>query len=365
MWCELKHQVWITPLTCASGTGQSALMEWDERAFEERSTAAIYCKDPEASWFRMKTTEHHPSLEPVLYGVRGGDLVTVHFDALVRKGEGSIAVDVLAVTPRYETSLLVTNELPVGALDTYFKRFSIPYLLQLAPECIGIVLRIRPTGAYNEVIIKSLSVEVDTDNTCFSMSPSVLRYDHIGDYLNCIRAYSMTDIDPSYNSLYTLFNEGNVAFPDEQTIAFRGDTSPRFRGLMGLFPTSKYRTPLAVYLEYRNTNDVPGLALRIQGFDAFNRLLATERYELPLTSDWRRALWYTSGADFDGACKLLVTVGDCEKPLNMELRRVRFASARFDDAPKGAPNQLEAYFSDLGYRLRTLVTEPGDARPGR
>lgn len=348
----MRHQTWITPLTCHFGAEFASFVEWTKEAFERRETPAIYCKDPDASWFRMKTAAEYPYLEPAIFGVRGGDLVTVHCEALVRRGKASLAVDVLRIGPDYEVSLLVSNELPQGAVDTYFKQFSIPYLLHLKPEDLGIVLRIHPTGTDNEVIVRSLWVEVISSNHALSLEPNVVTYDRVGDYLTCIRTYSLTGLDPAYRSVHDLFAAGHVRFPDDGTVAFTGHGTPGFRGLMALHGATRYRTPVAVYCEYRAAHGADVLAVHVDRFDAFGTKLAGEARALPAAAEWTPAACYFAGDGRADAYHVLMSVGTSAAAAGLELRRIRFAMPRFDDAPKRPANRLEDWFPELGSLLK-------------
>lgn len=342
----MLHNVLLTPLNCTlHGEAQDVLL-WDRERYAATSGPVIYCQDPDLSRFHMRSTDETPFIEAVFYGVKGGDRVTVRLDALVSSGNSSLAVDVFAVTPQYERELSVTNELPADALDTYFRDFAIPCLLQIGTDSIGVALRLRPTGPDSEVILRNVHVQIESANQGFFPETQVVRYESIGDFLDCIRTYSLTDADVTYNSLAKAFKEGRITFPDEGAVAF--NEAADFRGLMAMLPGSKYRVPVHVYFEYVG----PGLEVGVRGLNAFNEMLCEKRTALSPAENWHRQAIDFFGGGLEGARKLLADVRGVEGP--MQLRNVRFVVARFDDEPRRSPNRLEDLFSNLGERLSNL-----------
>lgn len=345
----MRHEMLITPLNGSFDASLNQFAVWEKGVYQVRQTPTIYCKDPDESWFRLKSTDVSPYIEPVLYGVRGGDRVAVKFEALSAQGSGSVAVDVFQLTLEYERILLVTSELPANSLDTYFRDYSIPCLLKLDPDSLGIVLRIRPVGSGTEVILRHVTIEVDTANGNFAPQTQVVRYESVGDYLDCIHTYSLTDVDEAYHSLYQLFSSGQIEFPDEDTVAF-GGTGDGFRGMMAMLPGNRYQTPVAAYFEYQ-ADEEPGVSVNVRGLDSFGKVLGTDEHQIDSAGEWTQSAVYFDGADWVGARKILMDVGS-RAPLR--LRNVRFVVPRFDDEPKRNPNRLEDLYSDLGTRLRGL-----------
>lgn len=343
----MLHDVLLTPLNCTLHGEAREVLFWEREAYATSPKAAIYCPDPDLSRFYMRSTQECPFIEPVFYGLQGGDRVTVKFEALVRSGQSSLAVDVYEVTPGYERVLSVTNELPPDALNTYFRDYSIPCLLQIGPESLGVALRIRPTGPGSEVILRNVRVEIESANQSFFPEVQVVRYESVGDYLDCIRTYSLTDADTAYSHLAEAFSEGLISFPDESTVSFGAGSG--FRGLMAMLSGSKYQVPVYVYFEHKGAAAVAG----VRGLNAFNEVLTEKYIAVPAADTWRKQALYFSGAGLEGARKLLADVRVDDGPI--QLRKVRFVVSRLDDEPKRAPNRLEDLFSNLGARLRSLT----------
>lgn len=340
----MVHDVLLTPLACALHDEAQEVLLWDRETYEAAAKPVVYCPDPDLSRFYLRSTGESPYIEAVFYGVQGGDRVTVKFEALVRAGSSSLAVDVFELTPRYERVLSVTNELPPDALNTYFRDYAIPCLLQVAPDSLGVALRIRPTRPESEVVVRHMRVEIESANQSFHPELQVVRYESVGDFLDCIRTYCLTDADPAYNDLAAALRDGLVNFPDECTVSFKDAAG--FRGLMAMLAGSRYRVPVTIYFEHTGAAVTTG----VRGLNHANEVLCEKRNPLPSTGAWRRQAVQFSGSGLEGARKLLADVRALDGPV--QLRNVRFVAARFDDEPKRSPNRLEDLFSDLGTRLR-------------
>jgi hypothetical protein len=354
----MKHKVSITPLNCSYDIGIRSLMKFEISEHNAVTDRSIYCKNPDLSWFKMKSVTLSPYLEPAFFGLMAGDIITVEFDALLISG----VVNDLGVSFRSLDSAgnaigtTYAQRLPNDSLKSHFKHFKIPFIIM--PDISGgdgIILNIRPEFSTNsEIIIKNIEIEIETANNNFAIKDNVVSYKYQKDFLDCIKLYSGTDLNTAYNGLKTVHDLGKITFPDINTMAISAsDDVTNFKGLMAVLPASKYYQPQVVYLEYKN-NDANNLIASAMDYDNKGTTINSESsLTIPAsTGAWRKAIFYFKGRAGDKR-NIILNFGRTGIGVNAEIRNVRFSVPRFDDAiSKREPNKLEELYSNLGTKLR-------------
>ncbi|MCM6879504.1 hypothetical protein [Enterococcus faecium] len=353
----MKHKIKITPMNCSFLTGANSFTKMEESEYLSAVDRAIYCKSPDESWFKMKSSvTRTPYLEPTFFGLRSGDVITVEFDAMVISGSvidfgvsfRSVSGELVNETPVYRQ--LIPND----ALKSHFKHFKIPFVVM--PELSGydgIISNIRSfTNSLHEMIIKNIEIEIETSNLNFSLNDNVVQYKYKRDYLECINLISGTDLKALYNSLKTVYDNGQITFPDIETMSIKSiNNKTQFKGLLALLSASKYCQPHAVYLEYKNnSNDASKhFFISSQDYDNDGIPINSEQLNQPTLSlgIWRKAIIYFSGKSGDKR-NLILNFGGVSGEKDFDIKNVRFSAPRFDDAIKREPNKLEELYSNLG-----------------
>jgi len=345
----LKHRIEITPLNCAFSTGLNKIIKVEESEYlASTDQRAIYCKDIDLSWFKMRSvTNNTPYLEPVFYGLNEGDIITVEFDALIISGLSSINVQLLKVNADYSTSYAGDNILPDGSVKSFYKHFKTSSFVE--NDGIGTILNIRPlSNTNNEMIIKNIEVTIETSNQLFSATDNIVSFRTKTDYMKCIDFYSGTNLNPVYNSLSTLYNDGKINFPDDNTLQFKDAGKSLFKGLMSLFNGHKYRPTFAVYAEY----STPGIiAITSKALKEDGTFIQDGVSGLPTNTTLSKRLIYVTGGT--SLCrKSSLDIGMVSGGTDLTLKNVRLAMPQFDDTIKRAPNQLEELYTNLSSKLR-------------
>lgn len=343
----LKHRIKITPLNCAFNTGLNSIIKIEESEYlASTNPSSIYCKDIDLSWFKMKSATNRPYLEPVFYGLNEGDIITVEFDALIISGSSSINVDFLKVNADYSTSDTVYNVLPDGSIKSFYKHFKTSGFVE--NDGIGTLLNIRPSKINSEMIIKNIEVTIETSNQLFSVTDNIVSFRTKTDYMKCIDFYSGTNLNPVYNSLSTLYNDGKINFPDDNTLQFKDAGTSLFKGLMSLFNGHKYRPTFAVYAECSTPGDltITSKALKDDG-----TLIQDGVGHVPVNTTLSKRVIYVTGGT--SLCrKSFLDIGMVSGGTDLTLKNVRLAMPQFDDTIKREPNQLEELYTNLSSKLR-------------
>lgn len=355
----MKHKIKITPMNCNFLNGMNSFTKMEESEYLSAVDRAIYCKNPDESWFKMKSSvTGTPYLEPTFFGLRSGDVITVEFDAMVISGSvidfgvsfRSVSGELINNTPVYQQ--LIPND----ALKSHFKHFKIPFVVM--PELSGydgIISNIRSfTNSSHEMIIKNIEIEIETSNLNFSLNDNVVQYKYKMDYLECINLIGGTDLKAVYNSLKTVYDNGQITFPDIETMSIKSINSyTNFKGLLALLSASKYCQPQAVYIEYKNNDSSKHFFITSQDYDNAGLPINSEQKVQPSLSlgVWRKAIVYFSGKSGDKR-NLILNFGSTSFEQDLDIKNVRFSAPRFDDAIKREPNKLEELYSNLGAKLR-------------
>lgn len=350
----MKHKITITPLNCSWSLGLNPLLKMEESEYISSSGRCIYCKSPDLSWFKMKSTPGTtPYVEPVLFGVKVGDIITVDFDALLYSGAGELLFSILPILSGNALGAVKNYNFPTGVLKSHYKHFKISVPIEsIATNQIGVLLNVRPaaTSTNSEIIFKNIEIEVETTNEKFALYNNIVKYDNKLDYLNCINLYSGTNVRTTYNTLLDLYTASEISFPDDNTMASTGATANKFRGLCCEFTANNHPNPYVLYLEYIN-NDSNPIALTVNGYDSANTHNTHSVAELPITETWKKKIIYVNGTNLKFE-KTFMDIGKTSGASNFQIRNVRFSNPRFDDFTKKAPNQLEELFTNLGTKLR-------------
>lgn len=352
----MKHRTSITPLNCNFDVGMNSFMKMELSEYTAATDRSIYCKDPDVSWFKMKAVTATPYIEPALFGLLAGDVITIEFDALVISG----SINNFYASFRQITSaggvggVAYTQELPNGSLTSHYKHFKIPFVVM--PDISGgdgILLNIRHNTLNSEMVIKNIEIEIDSANLNFSLKHNVAEYKNKKDYLDCIKLIGGTDLNTAYNSLNTVYTNGQITFPDLYTMSVASSgSSGLFKGLLGLLSASKYYQPQVVYLEYKN-NDATTLSVASRDYDNGGSPINLEVVSAaPVSAEWRKAVFYYKGRAGDKR-NVFLNIGKTNAEISVDIRNVRFSLPRFDDVtPKREPNNLAELYSNLGSKLR-------------
>jgi hypothetical protein len=339
----MKHCIAITPLNCSFSEALNGFVTMEPSEYEAANSRAVYCREPDLSWFKFKSVTDSPYLEPAFFGLRGGDIITVDFDALVQSGEVAdfgctfTAIDCKAAveSPAY------AQLLPDGSFYSHFTHYTIPFVVM--PQISGFTgIRVRIGANANtpcEMIVKNIEITVETSNHRFALRDGIASYRKKRDYLNCVRFHAGTDISKAFHSLKKRFESGSISFPDAQTVSF--DEAPgQFGGLMALMSAGLYASPQVAYFEYEGE-----VSVRARDFDHEGGKMGTRSASVKIASSWRRQIMYFAGQCYD-ARNTLLSVGSFNgKPL--KLKNVFLSVPRFDDCAYREPNKLEELFSGI------------------
>lgn len=341
----MEHKVTITPLNCAFGTGLNSIITMDEAEYAVSTERKIYCKNPDVSWFKMKSTSTTPYLEPVFYGLNKGDIITVEFDAVLLSGSASLNFHMVNVNSDYSTQDPGDILSPIGSLTTFYKHFKARMFVD--KDVIGNLINIRPNGSNNELIIKNIEITIETSNPLFSIDNNIVAYKTKTDFMKCIDLYSGTNLNETYHGLLDLYNEGKISFPDNETIRFSNAGFSKFKGLMALLNGNAYRASIAVYLEYISPNDVYITSKSVTEDGTFTQDASTG---LGAKSNLTKKMVYLIGREISR--KTFVDIGFVGTGQDLTLKNVRFSMPQFDDSVKRPPNQLEELYTNLHLKLR-------------
>lgn len=342
----MKHKIEVTPMNCAFGAGMNTLMTFDESEYRNAPQRSIYCKDPDVSWFKMKSINATPYTEPAFYGLGKGDLVTVEFEALLLSGVGSITFDFVKINPDYTTLNLVGKSIPNDSLTGFYKKFKMSQFIE--HDGIGTIVNLRPSGSNNEVIIKNITIEIKTTNPLFSVSNNVVGFRTKTDFMKCIDFYAGTNINTTYNGLLTLYKEGKLSFPDDNTLKFTDAGITLFKGLMSMFNGHKYRPTVAIYAEYISPVQISATIKNVKEDGTFTQEGVAN---IPTSTAIAKKMIYVTGSAGPSR-KTFVDLGFVSSGSDLTLKNVRLAMPQFDDSIKRAPNQLDELYTNLSAKLR-------------
>lgn len=343
----MKHEIIITPLNCSYNQELNNILTMEEEEYFNVTGRRIFCKNPDISWFKMRGTQtQQPYLEPVFYGLKKGDKITIETDALLLSGNINLECRILKVDEDYRDSIEQRHTNPEGALTSFYKRFKFTSILE--HEGIGTIVNLRPTAGDGEIIIKNVKVSVETSNAMFSMADNVVRYNSKTDFMKCIELFSGTNLNDTYHSLLELYNEGKVSFPDDNTIKFTEAGLTKFKGLMAMFNGRKYRTPFVVYAEYVSPTIVIATVKRVNESGSIGQ---DGNRTFPSSQTMRKGIIYFTGG-LDPARKTFIDLGMVTTGEDLTLKNVRFSMPQFDDSVKRPPNQIDELYTNLGSKLR-------------
>lgn len=346
----MKHEVLITPLNMSFGTGMNNYTFFHDGEYQTAKNKATFLKSPTVSYFKMKSLVFESYLEPTFLCLNIGDIMEVEFDALSLSGSDTkVKTNFLNIDQNYATSeLAVINA--TEKLESHFKKFKVRYYIPKEYTGIGVVVNIRiPVG--HEVIIKNLKVTIDTTNSKFSCKTDMVHYLTKTDYMKCIDFVSGTNLKSEYHSLLTEFNTGSITFPDNYSIEFGGSDVTRYKGLIGLFASSKYRRSIVCYVEYKTNNSSTLVSLSRTDVREDESVVTQTLFDFPATNGiWKRKIYYgfTNPTDIR---KFFIDLGRVSAN-GFTFKEVIFASPQHDDYIKINPNELTELYTNLRNKLR-------------
>lgn len=348
----MKRSILITPLNCGYATGLNNILRMEPSEYAADSTRSIYCKSPDLSWFKMKSVSTTPYLEPAIYGIKPGDIVTVEYDALLESGNADTSYinnSILSIKSSYTTSGISLNGLPNNSLTQHYKHFVIPFHIPYNFADIGIVANIRPLVTNNVVIIKNVEITISTSNQSFNPTDNIMEYRTKTDFLKCIDFLSGTNVYATYNGLKTVYDASEITFPDDNTISFAGVDTTNFKGLMTMFGGYAYRPSIAVYAEHI-ADGSKNIAVTARSVAEDGTVAQVGTVNMAATTTAKKQIIYFNGGTT--ACrKTLVEIGQTGVT-GFSLKNVRISMPQFDDAVKRSPNQLDELYTALAAKLR-------------
>lgn len=347
------QQTVVTPLNCAFGVGLNSMMKMEQSEYDAATDRAIYCKSPDLSWFKMKTVQGASSyLEPTIYDVAPGDIIEVEFEAMrISSGDIRINLPVLKIQSDYVTTTATAAEaskIQTSDLTTYFKKYKLRCIVPLNHDGLGVVLNMRPNIGPSEIIIKNISIKVDSSVHQLGLKNNIVEFKTRTDYMKCVDFYSGTNLNPTYQTLKAVFDAGTLLFPNDETMEFRNAGTTNFKGLMSLFNGHTYRPTIAIYAEYTSPVVVSLTAKSVKEDSTFS----TEgSNSFPVSTTMRKALLYFTGSA-DKSRKTFVDIGMVGSGQSFTLKNVRMSIPQFDAQTKRDPNQLEELYTNLRLNIR-------------
>lgn len=355
----MKQSVGITPLNCSFLEGLNTIIYPEEIDYNNTNARALYFRNPKESWFKMKSDNagFSPYIEPVFFGLKKGDTLTLEFDAMLVSGElkefGVSLRDMSKGVPDESTYLKYC--LPQNSITSYFKRFKIPMIISRnTKNADAVITNIREfTNIKHEVIIRNIEFTIETSNTNFSTKPYYVEYKNEKDYLTSIQTVGGTDIKPIYNTTRIFLDNEQISFTPDETMKIKNsNSSGNFKGLLALFSGSNYNNPAVIYLEYKTNNNADFYAAR-QDYDNSNLQIGNEQSKAinPTNGQWKKKIFYFK-SNSGKRRNVILNVGAVRSDLDIEFRDVIFSFPRFDDELKKQPNNLFELYSDIGGKLR-------------
>jgi hypothetical protein len=168
------------------------------------------------------------------------------------------------------------------------------------------------------------------------------------DFLQCVDFYSGTNIYPTYNGLITVYNAGEITFPDSNTFQHSGTNITNFKGLMTMFNGTKYRPSIVVYAEFQ-CNDAYALTATVKTVDENGGVVQVDGGSFGNPSTLTKKIGYYNGITTITR-KMLVDFGAVSGK-NFIIKNVRFSMAQFDDSIKRSPNMIEELYTNLNAKL--------------
>lgn len=339
-----RHETMITPLNCSFGTSLNDIIKMEETEYNSLITRGIYCKSPDISWFKMKSYDTTPFLEPCFYDLKKGDIVEIEFYALKKSGTNAkINCNIIVITPQY-THETAYNIVATDDLNEYYKKYKLKYVVT-SSYYIGLIPNIRPTSN-SEVVVKDVKVTIETVNPNFSIANNIVAYREQTDYLKCINYVSKTDLYPAYNKLSDYLP--NISFTDNEVMEFSGADLTKFKGLLAVLNGHKYRPCFAFYMEYEANNV---LAITSKAVSSNGTVVQESTTGLPITSGIKKKIIYIHG-NTNVTRKTIMDIGTIGATGTFKLKNIRFSMFQADGSVKRNPNQIDEVFTDLGSKLR-------------
>lgn len=355
----MKHSIYITPLNCAFDAGMNSFIKMEEDEYNSSSTRAIYCKDPLQSWFKFKSfTEGTPYLEPSIFGLNVGDIITVEFDGLLVSGDNPLN---FGVSFRGINGNTVNNNplhqctLPNNSFDTSFKHFKIPFIIMSDMDnTTGILLNIRAfAGNKHEIIIKNLKLTVETDNPNFSLVNNYVDYKSYKDFLKSINYVSGTSVNASLNTVKQIYTDGGIAISDDEIVFNTSNTLGKWKGLASQFTVDKYPNPIAVYIEYKCNDEDTFFGVYSQSFSEKDTKVDAEKFNRNLSmipkDVYTKKIVYLK-SNYVNKRNEIVLIGMSSTEIKASIKRVIFSIPRFDDGRKCNPNDLYELYPLKDYK---------------
>lgn len=347
----MKHSIYITPLNCSYDIGVNEFIKCDKDEYDALNSRGIYCKNVLSSYFKMKSvgTNLTPYLEPAVYGVSVGDIITIEFDALLVSGmcPPNFGIRYIKIDENgVDQSTSWGEYIPDNSLDTYFKHFKIPFVI--TPNFsgnTGILLNIRSQSTTeHEMVIKNVLLTVETDNLNFRLENNMVEYKCEKDYLKSINYVCQTPLIPSINNIKNLIDNGKITFADNSMSIAGTSTSGIYKGLGCMLSVPTYSTPYVAYIEYTQTSG-NNIGVFVQEFGNDDSKITTEqKTDVPYQSSVRKkGIFYFKG-NIGEKRNVFINVGRTNVEFDITFHRVIFCCPRFDDENKIPPNDLFELF---------------------
>ena len=340
----MKHRTEITPMNCGYGTGLTSLMTFNESEYNDATARSIYCKDVDISWFKMKSVTATPYLEPVFYGLKKGDILTVEFEAVLLSGQSNVNANLVRVDPDYKTKDLGVK--PIPDIEGYYKFFRMSQYID--HEGIGTILNLRPSDFPSEMIIRNVVVEIETSNPKFSMHSNIVAYRNRTDFMKMIDFYGGTNLNSTYHGMLTLLKDGKASFPDGETLKYTNAGTTLFKGVMCLFNGHLYRPVFSFYLEYIAPR---GISLTTKNVKEDGTFTQEGSQAVPATTTMTKKIFFFNGGT-EPSRKTFFDGGMVSSGTDLTVKNVRIAMPQFDDSVKRDPNQLDELYTNLSAKLR-------------
>lgn len=350
-----EHKVILTPMNIGFGNGLNTIVKADETEYTSSSSSVIYIRDPEESWFKMKSNaSSSPYLESGFYGLNPGDTIEVECEALALAGNPKLDFRIIVANASYTEAARIYNESPSGLTEDY-RKYKANIILpntQEIKDAPAIVLNLRTENNVfnNELILKNIIVTIKTTNPKFGLTSDQVAYQSKTDYLKCIDLYAGTNINTAYNALLAKYTAGNITFPDDQTVEINVNDYSTFKGLMAIFNGHKYRPSITVYMEYKTNGTAVATAKNVKEDGTFAQEGGANAFG-PTGGIYKKRIAYFNGGT-EYARKTLVDVGYIGTPEPLSIRSLIISIPQFNDHVKRPPNQIDELYTNLSAKLR-------------
>lgn len=308
--------VYILPVNCFYGDGLNTLLTHDKEVFDNTNDRKILYYNVNESKFRMKSGDvNTPYLEPVLYGVYSGDLLTVEFEARRIQGDPVFSLN-LASIKSDGTVQGEVNGYNVPITETWFKYYKvvIPCNRNVASDMVGLYFNFRNNTKSTVMDIRNIRVKVDSVKTKFE--PRLITYS-----LCCAKDFRQMIVNAGTISDKYAQLKNNTTLQNG-VISCSGNG---FKGVACDLHDTSYNNPVIVSFEYKNLQ-----GNLYVGATSNNTQLTDTTYELPRATDWTKVLRRVK-LNRKVTKDVTIEIGSSNSEDSFQLRNVKIIDQRFDD----------------------------------